>query len=525
MAFSLVQAGTNLYSLNTDGALSAALTLPTGVTLSSTRIPRFARFKNYVILVNTPTRPLSISTEGVVRVLTPSPPGSALTLTNANGGALSGTYTAKHTFIILDAAGNLIAESDYSAVSNSVAITTDYLRATNINISADTITARRLYRTVTLGTAYFKWIDVDGNVAVAVQDDLTDAGLGLVEAGTLGTAPDLVLIAEWIGRLWGVGRSAGDDLRYTQAGQMYAWSALNTLPIPHVGDDRYGITALVPRRDVLGVGRRNRIVQVAGNQTSNIRPIGVIESCGILSQESVIVYRDIVFFLWLDGVYRWDSNGVTCVSDDAGVRSWFTSNDYFNRGMFSQAFASFDPVNTAYRLFLCSPGQTTTDRWVEYSLRTGKFYGPHLTSAFTPSCAVTIRGTNDQPYPCVGSREGFLSQDVDTKSDWGITPIAMRVETRGHDNGSPDREKYFGELSVHTQKESAGTLTITTSVGEEDDPFVNEPVAHDLTLSRERLDRIGTGKNASIVFENNEINQDVTIYGYEIDPVHETGKR
>ena len=68
MAFTLIQAGTSLYTVNTDGGGGVALTLPANVTLASNRIPRFARFQNYVVVVNTPSRPLSVGTDGTVRV-------------------------------------------------------------------------------------------------------------------------------------------------------------------------------------------------------------------------------------------------------------------------------------------------------------------------------------------------------------------------------------------------------------------------------------------------------------------------
>jgi hypothetical protein len=524
MAFSLVQAGTNLYSVNPEGGVSTALTLPTGITMTDTRIPRFARFQNAVIVVNTPSRPLVVDPEGLVRVLTPLAPSSAAVLTGANGGTLSGRYNVKYTFIVLDTQGNLISESDYAPLSNTVTIASKYLRAASLALSTDTISARRLYRTTNNGSVYFQWIDVDGNTAQAVQDDKTDAGLSLIAAGARGTAPDLVLIAAYNGRLWGVGRTDGDHLNYTEAGTTYGWSLLNTLLIPHVGDDRFGITALAPRRDCLGVGRRNQLLQVVGNTTATIKPINVSENLGILSQESVVIYRDVVFFLWRDGVYAWDSNGVRCLSDEAGVRTWFVSNSYFNRGMFSRAFAVFDPVGVAYRLFLCSAGQNTPDRWVEYNLKTGKFYGPHTTDAFTPSCALQVRGTNDQPYPMIGSRDGYLSQDVETRTDWSLYPIHFKV-TLDNDADEHDHEKYFGQFIIQTHKEDGGTVTITPSVGDLDDETVGDQMEHDLTVARERLDRIGQGKRMTVMIENKEIDRMVTLYGYEVDPVRDVGQR
>ena len=529
MAFNLIQAGSNLYSANTAGGISSALTLPTGVTLSKNRRPRMTRFGRYVIVVNSPSRPLSVDDLGTVRPLTPLPPTNVPVLAGETGGSLSGAFLIKQTFLFLDAVGNVIAESDYGPLpQNAVTLSSQYLRVTNISLSADTsaISATRLYRTTAgPGSAYFPWAKIEGNTQTRYRDDLSDAGIQLIAGPALGSAPDLTLIAEWKGRLWGVDRQKFDDLRYTEPGTMYGWSAFNTLPIAHVGDDRFGVLGLVPRRDVLCVGRQNRLVQVAGTTRSDIRPIGAVESVGFLSQESISTYRDTIWFLWRDGVYEWGNDGVVCVSDRAHVRSWFQSDSYFNRAMFSQAFSTFDPLTLSYRLFLASAGSITIDRWVEYNLKTGKFYGPHKTLAFMPSSAFLLRGADDQLYPIVGSREGFLSYDDVTRTDWGLTPVPMRVEMIGNDLDDPDVEKYFGQLSVFTEPEPAGGLTVTALTGDFDKEVVTSTMTHDLRLSRGRLNRVGNGKNAVLVFENNQIGQPVTIYGYEIEPVHVLGRR
>ena len=529
MAFNLIQAGANLYSVNSAGGVSSALTLPTGITLSKQRRPRFTRFGRYVIVVNSPSRPLSVDDLGTVRPLTPLPPTNVPVLAGESGGALSGAFLTKQTFLFLDSVGNVIAESDYGPLpANAVTISAQYLRVSNISLSADTsaISATRLYRTTAgPGSAYFPWAKIEDNSQTLFRDDLSDAALQLISAPSLGSAPDLTLIAEWKGRLWGVDRQRFDDLRYTEAGTMYGWNANNTLPIAHIGDDRFGVTGLAPRRDVLGVGRQNRLVQVAGTTTRDIRPVGVVESIGFLAQESIATYRDVVWFLWRDGVYQWDNDGVVCVSDAAMVRTWFTSNSYFNRAMFSQAFAVFDPITLSYRLFLASAGSLAIDRWVEYSLKTGKFYGPHKTLAFAPSSAFQLRGTDDQLYPIVGSREGFLSYDDPVRTDWGLLPVSMRVVMAGHRADDPDVEKYFGQVSVFTESEPDGTLDVTALTGDFGKEIAQPTMKHNLALSRERLDRVGNGKNAVLVFENNQIGQLVTIYGYEIKPVHVLGRR
>lgn len=525
MSFTLVQAGGSLYSVGSEGTVSSALTLPTGITLSSNRIPRFARYNNMVVVVNTPSRPLTVDPSGTVRVLTPTAPSTPVSMTGSTGGTLSGTFRAKHSFIVLDSSQNVISESDFSDISTGATITSKYLSVSNINISQDSITARRLYRTTDNGSVYFPWIDLDGNSSTTLIDDKSDAALQLVAAPTLGTPPDLTLIAQWNGRLWGVDRSDIDHLRYSEAGVIYAWPGTNSLPIPHLGGDRFGIMGLMPRRDALGVARKNNLVQVTGNLVGNIRQVNLSENCGVESPESIVTFRDSVFFLWQDGVYLWDANGLTCISDAGGVRSWFATNSYFNRGMFSQAFAILDYETLTYQLFLCSAGGTTVDKWVEYNLNTGKWYGPHSTTAFTPSCAVKVRGRNDKPFHMIGSRDGYLSQSVaGVYNDWKFAPIDMEVVTKSHDGGDPDRETYFGELSVHGEAQATGAVTISPIVGELDAVTGPADMTWDLTLPRQRLPRLGVGKHVHLVMSNNVMDENVVIYGYTI-PFNDVGRR
>ena len=536
MAFNLVQAGSSLYAVNTEGGFSSALTLPTGITLADTRKPRFARFGQYVIVANTPSRPISVSDDGTVRPLVPLAPTSIPVLTTEAGGTLIGRFLAKQTFVILDAAGNVIAESAFGPIPTlSVAVSSAYLRIENLSLSTDTssISGTRLYRTTNgPGGVYFQWATIAGNTQTVYRDDLSDAALQTLSAPSLASglqgAPDLTLVASWSGRVWGVPRHPTniDKLRYTEAGTMHAWNALNTLNIPPVGEDRVGITALIPLRDMLGVGRQNRLLKVIGATRADIRPLSIVENVGILSQESTAVYNNTVFFLWFDGVYQWDADGVvTCVSDRAGVRSWFTTTDYFNQRGFPYAHAILDPINLVYRLFLMSAGSSVPDRWVEYHLRTQKFYGPHKTSAFVPTCSMLLRGANNRLVPMIGSREGYLSYDSETRADWDLMSIPMRITMGGWADENPDVTSHFGQVSVQTAPETGGTLVLTPRVGEPGRELAGTPMLHDLREARGRLDRIGDGRSASLVLANDELNRTCTIYGLDIDPVWPIGRR
>jgi hypothetical protein len=527
MPFTLLQVNSHLKSINPTGGLSPYLNTPSGITYRTTKVPRFAKFNGYVIVVNTPTRPVAVNEDGLVFPLTPIKPQSAVALSATGSGSLTGNYRALQTFIIKDALGNVITESDYGPVmSAAVATATQKLAATYAaSIETGVVTlGSRLYRTAAGGTDYFKWVD-DMTNGTTVTDGSTDAAIDIVAAPDRGSAPDLTLIASWNGRLWGVDRADVDHLRYTEAGTMYGWSSLNSVPIHPLGGDAAGITALIPRRSKLGVARLDNFAAVAGTVRANIASVGVPggEKCGVVSQESVVVHNDIAYFLWRDGVYKWDDAGISCLSNGK-VRAWFVSDTYFNKTMFWRAFAQLDPNGLKYRLFLASAGSTTIDRWIEYDILTDSWWGPHRTDAFNPTCAVLVAGTNQKPFYMVGSQEGHLSQESETKTDWGVAAIAMLAKTREDVGGRPDMETYYGDLSVFTEKQT-GTLRVIPYLGDVGDTDATASMDADTSEGRVRLGRIGTGGSMQLLFSNAAIGEDIVLYGYTVDPVYSVGKR
>jgi hypothetical protein len=531
MAFTLIQAGSTLKFLGDDGTVGANLVIPSGINLSTTKPARFLNIDGYTILVNTPDQPLLIDSQGTVRLLVPRPPRLAPVIAGVGSGGLTGTYTGvRYTFIVEDINGNLISESDYSPASGSATLTNQLLQASGLDISSDTITGRRLYRPTSNGSVLFQWVDLDGNVLTSIQDDLPDAALSEVASPILGNPPYLTLIGAFRGRIFGVAGDDIDNLRYTEAGIRYSWPADNIIPVQDVGSDNIGITAIIGRRDALGVGRLNQISQITGtgaeDGTGNIDFDNVILSreLGVLSQESVAVYRDTAYFLWYDGVYQWDSSGFKNISDEGGVSSWFNTNNYFNRSRFPFAFAGFDPIRTKYRLCLASAGSDVEDTWVEFDIEDRTWWGPHNTTAFSPASMVFVTLPDNSVELGFGSRQGDVNTEQETRTDGMDQPIAFDVVGKRHDNGTPDDDKYFGQLSMYGKVQPAGTLTITSKAGELEatTPLVQQ---YDMTKNRQRLGRLGVGKHVELEFENDVVGQDVNLYGYVIDPVHVLGRR
>lgn len=533
MAFSVIQSGATLQLLSATGGLTT-LSLPTNVTLRTDVPPRWTVYNRYAVLVNTPSSPLTIDATGTVRLLTPTAPRLAPVLTGPNAGTLSGTFRARMTNAITDDIGNILAQSDYGPYSAPVTIANKSILASNLDISPDQINLRILYRTTDKGAVYFQWVDLDGNILTSVQDDLSDAGLSIVAGPRLGTPPRLTVIAEFRGRLFGVGDVNLDDLRYTETGVMYAWPQDNVIAVPGVGADAFGVVALLPRREALGVGRRNMLIQITGTGaedatgTPDFDVVILSKELGVESQESMVIFRDVAYFLWKDGVYTWGSDGLRCISDGTAdgkgqVRSWFATDDFFNRDRYPYAFAELDPNRPVYRLFLCSAGSTVTDRWVEYDITDQTWWGPHQTALFTPTSAFLRTNSANRTLPVIGSADSVYT-DQATRTDGASTAIAFQVTGPRHALDDPDRDKFFGQVSCFGKAQTAGTVTVTTRAGDAN-AMTTVVQSYDMTRTRQRLGRLGTGKHAQVDLTHATAGQDVELYGYDIEPVHVLGRR
>lgn len=529
MPFYIVQHGTNVSLVNTSGT-ATVLTLPTGVTVSDDVPPRFAIWRREVVMVNSPSEPIAINSQGDVRILTPIAPPTAPVIAGTGAGNLTGVYQVKVSFYIKDEFGTLLSESGLSPVSNSVTLTAQILRATNIPISAQDVSGRRLYRTTAGGSVFFPWIDVDGNVVTTAQGDLTDAAMELVSAPTnLGTGPDLSIVCEWRGRLWGADKDNIDSLRRTAADTSFAWDPDLEFEVPPVGRDRRGITSLVKRRDELGVGKWDSFQMVTGNDDDNFTLVQVAEQIGVVSHESVQVVDDEAFFLGAPyGVYKWMDGGIVNISDEK-VKAWFSTDTYFNRAMFEFSKSNYDPVYKIYILHLAAAGSTVNDRWIYYDIEGDQWYGPHKTDEFTPTAAGFLTTEEDNPLPTIGSSNGFLWRNQATRTDGASTPVDMDVDTSFMCGTppAPDIDKAFLELGVISKIQPTGLpkiLTITPKVGGLD-ATAQTAILHDMTLGRERLPRLGApGRFAQLNFRQATADTDVVLYGFEI-PYFELGRR
>ena len=341
------QGGSSLYKMNLSDGTTETLTLPSGVTLSTTNKPRFAVLNQWVVMVNSPTRNLVIDPEGTVRPLVPKAPTHPPLAAAGSSTGLTGAYLYKASFIVTNSDGELLLESPLSPSSISLTAANTDISLSDVPLSLDTISSRRLYRTVAFGSAYFHLMDLEGNIETATLDATTDAKLKTLPvqpslSSPPGTLPGIRFknIIEWKSRLWAVADDPTliDTVYISDTNKVYAWN--NTVIAYPTGMDSQGIIAFAKRKNQLGLLKRDGVWQISGSSSStgiSVANITVSQiafgKTGCVAPDSVVAINDRVFWLGKDGVYEWSGDSVRSVTNDT-VAPWFQSDTYFNRSRF-----------------------------------------------------------------------------------------------------------------------------------------------------------------------------------------------
>ena len=541
----LAQAGTTLNRVTRAG-VATALTLPTGITLYGTSRPsRAAILGNYIVVVNGGLHDIVIDAQDVCRPLRLEPPSTPPVIAEgtATGGVWAdGVYKGRVTFLVKDEYGRVIMESAPSPVATSAAFTTaTSLEASSVPISTQSVVnARRIYLTVNGGTVFYQWLDIDDNTRTAIEEahpDTTDLALEFNPQVVVGTPPDFSLIAHWRERLFGIPRDQPDYVRWSEERQFYNWPTVNESVVGTKDVDTYGCTGFVPRRDALGIGRRNGFWRRTGftNDTMDTQQISDI---GLVSQESVVVVGDVGYYLGVrNGRYvfaEWDDRGVVPISE-AKVDAWFNpqrggSNAYFSATYYPVVRGRYNARLDAVQWLLAASGASTLERWVSFHLRSRTWFGPHKTAGFTTTCAATdnnmagtLTATDDSTLAIFGSSDGYLyKEDPTTANDQG-SAVDFDCDTPFFHGDAPDVEKVWMQPTIHTGVEAAGTLTITPKVGSLA-ASAGSAISHTLTLGRERLRRLGLGRYAQLNLRHNTVDQGARILGLEL-PFHRKGRR
>ncbi len=529
MGFYLLHAGTSLQKSTIAGTISN-ITLPTGVTMLDTRPLRAALLESTVVVVNAPSRNIAVNPSTLTtRLLCIDGPTTSLTAVTNGPGELVGEYRYCYTFAII--AGSIIlTESPRSPLSDPVGFNGHAAALSSIDVSGTAgVTHRIIYRTTSNGAEFFEVTRIADNSSTTTTENVSDYDLKLLpiaEArgnppGTDGT-DRFRLIVSWKDRLFASPANDPDYVYVSGNRDISSWSTLRRFTVQSKGEDSIGVTGFMPRRDELVMGKRRKLWKLIGTSPDDYEQVLIVEGIGVMSQEAAIVVRDQCYFLAEDGFYVYGNEGLVSLTRDK-VHPWFTTNDYFNREMFDNAFAYHNQKYDTIHLHLAAAGSTNLDRWVRYDMKQQEWFGPDKTAAFTPTCGGAMDDSIGFNSPVMGSSAGFLYRlNSSTASDDG-TAIEFDVEAKFHNANTPDIEKYWGQPAIITKIEAAGTLSVVPKVGALN-ASAQSTISVDLTLGRARPRRLGTGRMCQLRFYNNENNQNVTIYGYDI-PFHELGRR
>lgn len=535
MAFLLTQAGSTLYKVDLSSGVATALTLPTGVTLSTTRKPKFALLNQWVAMVNSPTRNLLIDPEGVVTPLTPQAPANMSRVSPGSGTGLTGDYMYAMSFVVKNSDGDLLAESPVSPPSVAVTLSNDDVALTQIPLSTEAhVTGRRIYRTLTGGSAsvMFHLFDIDDNTTESINDNAPDATLTLLPSlssilvSPPGTMAGIRLknIVQWKSRFWGAADdpSLADFVYACETNKVYAWP--NTLVAYPTGQSVNGVIAFATRKNQLGILKNGGVWAVSAATNSTGVTFGNISlnqiddgTKGCMAEDSVVSRGDTAFWLGSNAVYMWDDRGVNDISS-AKVKTWFQSDTYFNRTRFQYAFAKWNEVTSCYELHLAAAGDSTENRWVSYNPETGAWFGPHRTGALTPTHGFWLRDVNNLPLVITGGSDGVLyTGNSSNKRDGAATAIDMDCYGPWHVGDSPDRTHTWLQLSLLSRVEASGTAEVTPIFGTNVSSAISgTAMTHTLTTGRELLNRIGSGNICRLRIRKNTVNTSLTLYGYEL---------
>lgn len=528
MAYNIVHAGSKLYKLDVSG-VATEITMPAGVTMSATRASVMAVLDTNIVVCNGPSVNLRVDSS----TLTATPlslvePPSVSTLSAGAAGVLTGDYSYKWTFAQMDGA-TVISESPLAGPTATITVSGTKIHHASIPVSsAASCNARRAYRTTSGGSTWFLAFTIADNTTATYDDNVPDASLSTTAAPTdLGnppgttTADRITQIIAWADRLWAIGTGDLDIAYYSGVGRCFAWNPTQSVVANPIGQDSTGLVAFLPRRTELGLGKSTGLWRITGSTAATFNCEQFAFGIGVKAPHSVITIRDTCYFLSADGVYSWGPEGFTRLSQR--VNAWFTSDSYFNREYFSLAAARWNLRENTYELHLPAAGSVVLDRWVSMDLDTQRWTGPHKTDAFTPSAVGSAELVTGVVQNMIGATSGhvYLTNYPEYADDG--TAIALDVQTTWHSGGAPELTKYFGQLTMFTGVETAGSLTVTPYVGGTD-AAASASMTHDLTTGEERLARLGIGRLLSLRFQESAANQRVRLYGYQL-PTHAIGQR
>jgi hypothetical protein len=470
--FSIVQSGDEFYCVSADGTqVEGPLVMPAGVTVDGTIRAQYSILNQKVIITRAVTPSVWMDPETfIVRKLSVTAPTAAPTLAAGSGTGLTGSVYGAYSYVV-HINGVVVQESPLSPLSAEVVLANDDIDWSALVPSTDAaVTGYRLYRTVQGGdpSTLFLAVTITNPAATGYTgDNVPDASLELLPAPLVGNPPEtLGVCVAWGTRLWAVGIEQDEIhvLRYTETDDPFSWPVANTINVPVAGEDQWGVTGFLPRRDMLIVCKRARMSKVIGDSNANFEILMFAEGPGSVSPDSCIVIDDVGYCHGLQGVYEINSQGVKDIADGK-VSTWFKTGSLTisrDAELLPLSMGSYNPATNAYELQLIPPGGTNPTIWLAFNRTFQEWTGPHETAAATLTARGTIRDTAGQVQPIVGDDAGYLylmnqgaAYDLAGPAPTVVVGIAIDWRAKVF-TGDPDLFYVWGRLSFFQRAQGSG---------------------------------------------------------------------
>jgi hypothetical protein len=100
-----------------------------------------------------------------------------------------------------------------------------------------------------------------------------------------------------------------------------------------------------------------------------------------------------------------------------------------------------------------------------------RWFGPHRTDGLVPVSAAVFEDNDQLVVPVLGASDGHIYKMNQASLNDAGEVIEFDVITNAHSQDDPDTTKFWGPVTILTKKETAGTLTVETRVGDLDAKF------------------------------------------------------
>lgn len=153
------------------------------------------------------------------------PATSTMTVATApTGVGLTGAYVYKMTYV-----NSYSVESDVSPVTTTLTVSNQNLRITNIPTAPQSygVASRRIYRTVTSGTAFKLLTTISDNTTTTYDDATADASLGATAPTDNGVPPLYNSIVYHQNRLFALDPSNLNYVKFSNYGEPHLWATAN----------------------------------------------------------------------------------------------------------------------------------------------------------------------------------------------------------------------------------------------------------------------------------------------------------